>query len=74
MWNLNFDTNESIYEAETDSRTRRRDVGLLRGRELEEGWTGSLGLVQKSNKVLLCSTENYIQCPTINPHGKEGNK
>ena len=36
MWNLKYDTNESIYETETYSQTPEN--------RLEEGWTGSLGL------------------------------
>ena len=34
MWNLNYDTNELIYETETDPQTQRTDLGLPRGR----GW------------------------------------
>ena len=42
-----------------------------------EGWTGSLKLLhieQINNKVLLYSTENYIQYPGINRNGKEYTK
>ena len=42
MWNLKYDTNEVIYETETDSRTYRTDLWLPRG--VGEGCTGSLGL------------------------------
>ena len=34
MWNLKYDTNELIYETETDSRTGNR----LAVAEVEEGW------------------------------------
>ena len=44
MWNLKYDTNEPIYETETDSRTWRTDLWLPMGKGLEERWTGSLGL------------------------------
>ena len=44
MWNLKYDTHESIYETETDSQTQRTDLWLPRGRGLREGWRGSLGL------------------------------
>ena len=32
MWNLKYDTNETIYETETDSHTERTDLWLPRGR------------------------------------------
>ena len=44
MWNLKYDTNELIYETETDSRTQRTDYWLPRERGLGEGWSGNLGL------------------------------
>ena len=31
MWNLKYDTNELIYETETDSQTQRTDLWLPRG-------------------------------------------
>ena len=54
-----------------------------KGRGLEEGRIGSLGLADANycyiyiewiNKVLLCSTGNYIQYPVINHNGKEYEK
>ena len=44
MWNLKYDTNEHIYETETDLQTWRTDLRLPRGRGEGESWTGSLGL------------------------------
>ena len=44
MWNLKYDTNELIYETETDSQTQRTDLELPREREVGERRTGSLGL------------------------------
>ena len=44
MWNLKHDTNELIYETETDSQTQRTDMWLPRGRQDGEGWIGCLGL------------------------------
>ena len=38
-WNLKYDTNELIYETETDSQTENRLV-IAEG----EGWIGGLGL------------------------------
>ena len=44
MWNLKYDTNELIYETWTH-RHREQTCGCQRGEGMEEGWTGSLGLV-----------------------------
>ena len=44
MWNLKYDTGESIYRTETDSETQRTDLWLPRERWVEEGNIGSLGL------------------------------
>ena len=38
MWNLKYDTNERIYETQTDSQTERTDLWLPRGREGPGGW------------------------------------
>ena len=42
------------------------EFGISRGKLLYIGWI--------NNKVLLHSTENYIQYPVINRHGKEYEK
>ena len=44
MWDLKYDTNELIYKTETDSQTERADMWLPRGRWVEGGRTGRLGL------------------------------
>ena len=44
MWNLKYGTNELINETETDSQTQRTDLWLSRGKGMQEGWIGSLGL------------------------------
>ena len=44
MRNLKYDTNEIIYETETEFRIYRTNLCLPKGRELGEGRTGSLGL------------------------------
>ena len=49
MWNLKYDTNELIYETETDSLTRRTVLWLPRGRGLGEGWSARLGLANVSS-------------------------
>ena len=41
MWNLKYNTNELIYETETDSQTQKTDLPRDRG---GERWIGSLGL------------------------------
>ena len=78
MWNLKHDTNEHIYEIETESQTERTDLWLPRGGGVGEGWSESLGLADTNigwiNKVLLYSTGNYIQYPVINHNGKEYEK
>ena len=43
MWNLKHGTDELLYKTETDS--QRTDLGFPRGRQEEEGWSRSLGLV-----------------------------
>ena len=68
MWNLKYDTNEHIYEIETDSQTRRMDlmfakVGQLGRVDWELGISRCelvyIGWIK--NKVRLYSTGNYIQ-------------
>ena len=44
--NLKYDTNEHIYETETDLQTWRTDCGCHGGGGVEEGRTGSLGLAE----------------------------
>ena len=40
MWHLKYNTNESIYETETDSYTQRKDFGCQVGEvgRVGEGW------------------------------------
>ena len=45
MWNLNYNTNNPIYETETESQTEKVDWWLPRGRGVGEAWSGSLGLI-----------------------------
>ena len=76
MWNLNYDTNELIYETETESQTQRTDYGGQDGGGVGEEWIGSLGVadaiyIEQINKVLLYRTGNYIQRPVINHNEKE---
>ena len=43
VWNLQYDTNELIYETEIDSR-REQTCGCQGEERVGEGWIGSLGL------------------------------
>ena len=52
MWNPKCNTNELIYETETDSQTLRTDLWLPRGRSVGEEWTGSLGLADANYYIL----------------------
>ena len=82
MWNLKYNTNEPIYETETDSQIQRTDLWLPRaggsrgGKEWEFGISRCKLLYVEwiNNKVLLYSTRNYIQYPVINHSGKEYEK
>ena len=70
MWNLKYDANEATYETETNSqRDTENRLVIAKGRK---GWSGRLGFArcrflytQWINKVLLYSTENYVQYATI---------
>ena len=48
MYNLNYDTNEPIYETETDPQTYRTDCGCQGGCVgIREEETGKLGLAMQ---------------------------
>ena len=51
----------------------KEEEGVVRGMTWEVGVSTCKLLYTEgiNNKVLLCSTENYIQCPMINHNGKE---
>ena len=61
MWNLKYDTNEPIYETETDSQTQRLDFWLPRGREVGEEKIGRLGLDAIYCNLLYIDAKYYIQ-------------
>ena len=79
MWNLKYDTNELIYETETDSQKQRTDLWLPRRKgdgggmdwEFEISRCKLLYTEWINNKVPLYSTENYIHYDVINHNGKE---
>ena len=75
MWNLKYDTNELIYETETDLQTENRLV-VTKGEWVGERRTGISELADVNyyginNNVLPYSTGNNIQYPVINHNGKE---
>ena len=51
MWNLKHDTNEPIYETETDPQTRIIDPLLPREMGVGEGRIGSLGLADANHYI-----------------------
>ena len=51
MWNPKYDTNEPIYETETDSQTQRTDLWLPRGGRSGGGRTESLALADANYYV-----------------------
>ena len=79
MWSLKYDTDEPMYETETESWTQRTDWWLPRGSGGRGGkdWEFGIGRCKVlstgwiNNKVLLYSTGNYIQYPVINHNEKE---
>ena len=79
MWNLKYDSNEHIYKTERNTENRlvvAKWEGGVEGKDWEFG-TRRCKLFNtgwKNNKVLLCSTGNYIQYPEINHNGKEYEK
>ena len=82
MWTLKYDTDELTYKAETDSHTKRTDLGLPRGNRARGGMAWECGVNRCillhgewiNNKVLQYSTGSYIQCPVINHNGKDYKK
>ena len=66
MWNLKYDTNEPIYE--TDSQTQRTELWLPRGRgggggmdwEFGISWCKLLYIEWINNKVSYCITQGTI--------------
>ena len=78
MWTLTYDANEPTYETETELWAENRLV--VAKREVVEGvmvWEAGVSRCKLlyigwiNNKILLYSTENYIQYPMINHNGKE---
>ena len=75
MWNLTDYTNEHIYQAKTDSQTKRTGRDFQGEEGTEEGRTGSLGqqiqaIIQRINKQEGILYSN----PVINHSRKEYEK
>ena len=50
MWNLKYDTNEPIYETETEPHHRNK-TGGAEGKGVGEGWSGRLGLADANHYI-----------------------
>ena len=82
MQNLKCDTNELIYETETDSQIQKTNLWLPKRKGGGGGINQEFGISRYkllhikyiNNKVLLYSTGNYIQYPVINHNGKNMEK
>ena len=71
MQNLQLGTNEPIYKPEAYS--QRTNVSKEEGRRSRmewEFWITEANLEWIDNKILLYSTENYIQPPGVDHNGK----
>ena len=77
MWNLKYDTNELIFETETDSQAQKTDLWLPTGRGVGEFRVSRCKLLRidsVSNKAPVYCTGNYGQRPVINYDGKKYEK
>ena len=59
MWNLKYDTNEHIYETETDSQIRRTDLWLPRRGGVGEERIGIWGLADVNLYIEWIITRSY---------------
>ena len=50
-WNLNYDTNQHIYEAKKTHRYREQTCGCQAGGVVGEGRNGGLGLAEANNYI-----------------------
>ena len=75
MWNLKYDTYDLTYKTETDlTDIESRFLVACQGQESRRGMVCEFGVSRCklqhikwiNNKVLLCSTKNYIQYPIVN--------
>ena len=51
MWSLKYNTNEHIYETETDSTNSEQIWDCMDGGGVGERWTGNLGLADANYYV-----------------------
>ena len=76
-WNLKYDTNECIYETETNSWTQSSNRPVVAKEQGEGGRTGSLGLTHANLSITvvqscltLCDPKNWhtrLCCPLPSP-------
>ena len=64
--NLKYDTNELIYETETDSQTYKQTCGCQGRVWVEEGWIGSLRLADANYYIYFRKTELFGYTPETN--------
>ena len=82
IWNLKYDTNELIYWNRSRIRDMENRMVVTKGEGSGRGlnWEFEISRCKLiyiewiNNKVLLCSTGNYIQYPVIKHSGKEYEK
>ena len=60
MWNLKYNTNEPIYERETDSQIQRTDLSLPGG----GGGRDGLGVWDQHMQTIICRMDKQ-QGPTV---------
>ena len=63
LLNIPWGTEQSLPRGSVGGGGKEWEFGTSRGKLLHTGWI--------NNKVLLCSTRNYIQYPVTNHNGKE---
>ena len=77
MWNLKYDTNEPMKQKRITDTENRAVVAKGEGAGGQMEWKVGVSRCKFlytewiNNKVLLYSTENYIQYPVINNNGIE---
>ena len=70
-WNIKYDTNELIYETETESLDIENRLVVAKGEGVGVSRCKLLYVEWINNKVLLYSTGSYIQYPMIKDSRKE---
>ena len=66
MWNLKYYTNELIYETETDSRHRKKNLWLPKGKSERGGINLEFGMSRY--KLFVCVSSSVVS-DFLQPHG-----